>query len=76
MGQSDSYRKAFLSVMFMLMVLLSYRPIKEEIHALYINATTTNAVIYFLDTWFGIFWALLVIFFLGVAVFQVIMSIK
>lgn len=75
MSRADNYRKAFLSMMFMFMALLSYGPMTLEIHALYTNATTTNAVIAFLESWFGIFWALLVVFFLLVALYQIIASI-
>lgn len=58
--------------MFLIMTLLSYRPLQTEVHALYLNATTTNAVIAFLDSWFGLFWALLAVFFLGVALYEII----
>lgn len=74
MAKGDPFKRAFLSVMFMFVVFLSYRPIQTEIHAMAINASTTNAVLVFTDAWFGIFWALLAIFFLGVAVYNVILA--
>jgi len=74
MAKDESFRKAMLSVMFMFIILLSYRPMKVEIGVLAGNATTVNAVILFLDSWFGIFWALLAIFFLSVALFYVVQS--
>lgn len=74
MADSDPFKKAFLSVMFMFVVFLSYGPLKTEINALAINATTTNAVLVFVDAWFGLFWALLAVFFLLAALYQVVKS--
>lgn len=67
----DPFKKAFLSVMFMFVVLLSYGTMVTEIDDLASNATTNNAIISFLDSWFGIFWALLAVFFLMVALYYI-----
>ena len=68
----DPFKKAFLSVMFMFVIFLSYGPMVTEISDLAGNATTNNAVISFMDSWFGLFWAILAVFFLMVALYYVI----
>jgi len=72
MADRDPFKKAFLSVMFMFVVFLSYGPMKTEISDLALNATTTNAVLVFMDSWFGLFWALLAVFFLVAALYYVV----
>ena len=74
MPRHQDPRKAMLSVMFMFIILLSYGPVKHEISDLAENVTTDNPVISFLDSWFGIFWALLAIFFIAMAIYQVVQN--
>ena len=68
----DPFKKAFLSVMFMFVIFLSYGPMVIEISDLANNATTNNAVISFMGSWFGLFWALLAVFFLMVALYYIL----
>jgi hypothetical protein len=68
----DNFKRATLSVMFMFIILLSYGPLVEEIATLAGNATTDNAVISFLDSWFGHFWVLLAIFFLMMGIYYLL----
>ena len=68
----ESFKKAFLSVMFMFVIFLSYGPMKTEISDLAGNVTTDNAIISFMDSWFGLFWAMLAIFFLMVSIYYIL----
>lgn len=74
MSKGDPYKRAFLSVMFMFVVFLSYGPMQNEIADLAANATTNNAVISFMDSWFGHFWALLAVFFLMAALYYILQT--
>jgi len=71
MPSDKNTKKAMLSVMFMFIILLSYGPVNDELGVLAVNYST-NPVILFLDSWFGIFWAMLVVFFIGSAIYYII----
>ena len=64
---SDS--KAFGSMMLFFITLLSYTPLKSELVAIAGNSTLTNAGIQMLNSIFGIIWALLMAFWLGLSVY-------
>ena len=72
----DPFKKAFLSVMFMFVIFLSYGPMVTEISDLANNVTTNNAVISFMASWFGLFWALLAVFFLMVALYYILQGLS
>ena len=64
---SDS--KAFGSMMLFFLTLLSYTPLKMELVTIAGNSTLTNAGVQMLNSIFGIIWALLMAFWLGLAVY-------
>lgn len=74
MVKAQNTKKAMLALMCMFMLLLSYGPFVEEIGVLAGNVTTDNAVISFLDSWFGLFWAILVCFFLASAIYYIVIA--
>jgi len=73
MGKDQNFKKAMLSIMFMFIVFLSYGTLNDEIDVLALNYSS-NPVILFFDSWFGMFWALLAVFFLCVALYYVVDS--
>lgn len=73
MAKDQNLKKAMLSIMFMFIVFLSYGTINDELGILATNYSA-NPVILFLDSWFGMFYALLAVFFVSVALYYVIGS--
>ncbi len=68
MSQIKGMKSAFGCVMIFFIILLSYSPLKTEIHDVATNETLTNAIYVFLDAWFGLFWSMFAVMFLGLAV--------
>ena len=63
----SGFSKAFGSIMLFILTLLSYSPLKTELVDIAGNSTLTNAGISMINTMFGIIWALLMAFWLGLA---------
>lgn len=73
MAKDQNLKKAMLSIMFMFIIFLSYGAVNDELGILASNYST-NPVILFIDSWFGMFYALLAVFFVIVAIYYVIGS--
>jgi len=69
MGENET-QKIFLMVSLFFITILSYNPLKTEINYIATCSTLTNPIYTFLDSWFGLFWAILAIFFLVIALIQ------
>ena len=63
----SGFSKAFGSIMLFILTLLSYTPLKVELVAVSGNSSLTNAGIAMINSMFGIIWALLMAFWLGLA---------
>jgi len=60
------------SLLMFFICLLSYRPIKVEINTLVNASNTTNAILDFFNSWFGLFWAFLCVMFIALTIYIVI----
>ena len=67
MGVGDGIKKAWGALMMFFFCFFSYMPITTGINDMVANATTTNAVWVFMDSFFGLFWTILSIFWLMLA---------
>lgn len=65
----SGFSKAFGGIMLFLITLLSYTPLKTELVAIAGNSTLTNAGIQMINTIFGLIWAFLMAFWLGLAAY-------
>jgi len=72
MGKGDGFKKAWGSLMMFFLSFLSYKPLAIGIADHALNATTTNAVWTFMDSFFGLFWTIFVIFWFMVSLYLVI----
>ena len=72
MGKGDGVKKAWGALMMFFLCFLSYTPLAVGIDAMADNVTTTNAVWVFMDSFFGIFWTIFVIFWFMLALYFVI----
>jgi len=72
----SNWTKSFASLSMFFMIFLSYMPLVDTIGDLAGNATTTNAIITFFNSWFGIFWALLACVFLAATIYFAVESIS
>lgn len=63
----SGFSKAFGSIMLFILTLLSYTPLKVELVAVSGNSSLSNAGIQMINSMFGIIWALLMAFWLGLA---------
>ena len=66
-----AYKKSIASMLMFFMIVFSYVPINDEIGVAAANATTTNAILVFMDSWFGLFYAFLAVVFMGMAIYFV-----
>lgn len=64
MGKGDGIKRAWGALMMFFFSFLSYTPLATGINNMVANATTTNAVWEFMDSFFGLFWTILTIFWL------------
>lgn len=55
--------------MMFFLCFFAYTPLAIGIHDTAINATTTNAVWVFMDSFFGLFWTVLVVLWICVALY-------
>lgn len=67
--------KIFGFILMFLMLFFSYKPLTIEIDVLANNETTTNAVVQFLDSWFGLFWASLIVFILALLLYVILKEV-
>jgi len=72
MGKGDGVKKAWGALMMFFLCFLSYTPLAVGIEAMADNATTTNAVWTFMDSFFGLFWTIFVIFWFMLALYFII----
>lgn len=66
-GYGDGTKKTWGALMMFFFTFFSYTPLATGIDEMVINATTTNAVWVFMDGFFGLFWTILSIFWLMLA---------
>jgi len=72
MGKGDGIKQAWGALMMFFLCFLSYTPLSTGVHDNVINANTTNAVWVFMDSFFGIFWTIFVIFWFMLALYFII----
>jgi len=72
MGKGDGVKKAWGALMMFFLCFLSYTPLAVGIDNMAENATTTNAVWVFMDSFFGLFWTIFVIFWFMLALYFII----
>lgn len=59
-------------MMLFFLTLLSYTPLKMELHTIAENATLTNNAVIMLNTIFGLMWILLAILWLGMGIYYAV----
>ena len=72
----DSAKRAWGALMMFFLCFFSYFPLTTNISAIVDNATTTNAVWTFMDSFFGLFWTILIIFWFMLSLWFVIAEIS
>jgi len=72
MGKGDGVKKAWGALMMFFLCFLSYTPLAVGIEDMADNATTTNAIWTFMDSFFSLFWTIFVIFWIMLALYFII----
>jgi len=72
MGRDSGYKRAWGALMMFFLCFFSYTPMATQIDAMVVNATTTNAVWVFMDSFFALFWTCLIIFWFMLALYFII----
>ena len=72
MGKGDGVKKAWGALMMFFLCFLSYPTLAIGIEGMAENATTTNAVWTFMDSFFGLFWSIFVIFWFMLSLYFII----
>ena len=72
MGRGDGMKRAWGSLLMFFLCFLSYIPLATGIDTIVGNSTTTNAVWVFMDSFFGLFWTILTIFWFMLALYFII----
>jgi len=72
MGKGDGVKKAWGALMMFFLCFLSYPTLAVGIEGMAENATTTNAVWTFMDSFFGLFWTIFVIFWFMLSLYFII----
>jgi len=72
MGKGDGIRQCWGALMMFFLCFLSYMPLAVGIEGMAENATTTNAVWTFMDSFFGLFWSVFVVFWFMLALYFII----
>lgn len=74
MAKEDGLKRAWGALMMFFLSFLSYKPLAIGINDIANNATATNAVWTFLDSFFGLFWTINIVFWIAVTLYFVIES--
>ena len=72
MGKGDGVKKAWGALMMFFLCFLSYTPLAVGIEDMAENATTTNAIWLFMDSFFSLFWTIFIVFWIMLALYFII----
>ena len=72
MGKGDGIKRAWGALMMFFFCFFCYTPLATGINDMVANVTTTNAVWVFMDSFFGLFWTILSIFWLMLALYFIV----
>ena len=72
MGKGDGVKKAWGALMMFFLCFLSYTPLAVGIEDMAENATTTNAIWTFMDSFFSLFWTIFIVFWIMLALYFII----
>lgn len=72
MGKGDGVKKAWGALMMFFLCFLSYTPLAVGIEEMAENATTTNAIWLFMDSFFSLFWTIFIVFWIMLALYFII----
>jgi len=72
MGKGDGVKKAWGALMMFFLCFLSYTPLAVGIHDTALNTNTTNTVWVFMDSFFGLFWTIFIVFWIMLALYFIV----
>ena len=72
MGRDSGFKRAWGALMMFFLCFFSYQPLANDISDMVANATTTNPVWVFMDSFFSLFWTILIIFWIMLALYFII----